>query len=180
MKFRLNENTDHIEAAMELVKCGQSMGWLLPEEEIPLGLPDIDERMRMALVQLKEDLKNEKKNMKMYWYDYAWILHLIKECNEKKMPTFRGLCFDGVSDWWKYLQQLEIKGVGNISTLNEYYNLKIDGKFPDWRFKDEPDFNGHSQDKPQRRHCNAYERVRRINIVRRFLKLFRQYQAVAA
>ena len=111
----------------------------------------------------------------MYGYDFAWILQLINECNKKKMPTFKGLCFDGVSDYRRYLLDLGIEGVPTVKVLDEYYNLIKEGKFPNWRFKDEPEFNEHNQDKHQRRHCSPSDRLRRINIVRRFLKIFLQY-----
>jgi hypothetical protein len=161
MLYRLTEIAEHQEAALHLMEAALLAGWVeAVEEDLPLKLPAADERMRKALVQLAEVLAKEGK--KMYGYDYAWILQLTDDDKGKTMPTFKG-----VSAFRNYLLQLGIDNVCGVSTLNEYYN-KVSGTFPEWRFTDEP------------APCDGYERLRRIQIARRFLELYRQCLTNAA
>ncbi|MBQ4387415.1 MAG: hypothetical protein II822_07425 [Prevotella sp.] len=152
---------------------GKSMGVLeAVEDDVPQRCPTVDERMRMALVQLREDLKSDKK--KMYGYDYAWILKLIKEYNGKGRPEFKDYVFNGTTDYHNYLLELGIEGVAGVSVLNEYANLVKDGDAKDWRFYDEPRLNAPDSDKQKRRNCSPAERARRNGIVSRFLVIYRQ------
>lgn len=179
MLYRTIDNTDNQEAASQWLKLGQTMGWVVAvEEETPLGVSAVDERMRIALVRLREDLKNEGK--KMYGYDYAWILKLIEEFNRKKKPEFMDYVFSGTTDYRSYLLNLGIERVAGVSVLNEYSNLIKEGTAPDWRFKDEPNPNEPNLDKQKRRKCTPYERTRRNGIVRRFLAIYRRNLAIAA
>lgn len=160
-------------------EMGQSMGVLKTKvDDDPLRWSAVDERMRMALIRLREELN--KKKEKMYRYDYAWILQIINEYNKKKIPTFKRFCFEGVTDWRRYLLRLGIEEVGGISMLSEYYSLVAEGEFPDWKFMDEPEPGEAYPDIGKRRRCSPSERLRRIGIVRRFLVLYRQSLAMAA
>ena len=156
---------DSDETAKLWFKMGKSMGVLeAVEGEVPLGLPAVDECMRKALLQLEANMNYAKK--KLHGYDYAWILQLTNDVKGDNMPTF-----NGVTSFRNYLLQLGIKRVCGISTLNEYYN-KVSGKFPEWTFTDEPN------------PCDGNERLRRVNIARMFLtiyrQLYRQYLAMVA
>ena len=159
--YHLTDNAAQQDARSHWLETGLLLGWVeAVEEGLPLKLPAVDERMRMALVRLREDLKKEGK--KMYGYDYAWILQLTDDDKGKSMPTFKS-----VSGFRNYLLQLGIDNVCGVSTLSEYYN-KVSGTFPEWRFTDEP------------APCDGNERLRRINIAYRFLELYRKYLVCAA
>lgn len=152
---------DANEPAKHWMMTGLGMKWLEEVEgEDSLRLPAVDERMRMALVQLTEKLKKEGK--KIYGYDYAWIYYLTVKDKGNTMPVF-----NSISSFRDYLLQIGITQVCKKSTLSEYFG-KVSGTFPDWTFKDSP--------KP----CDDNERLRRINIARRFLVIYRRCLAVAA
>lgn len=170
---------DSNEPAKHLILTALGMSWLEEvEEDIPLRLPTIDERMRTALVQLREDLKSDGK--KMYGYDYAWILKLIEEYNRKGRPEFKDYVFNGTTDFHSYLIELGIEGVPGVSVLNEYAFLVKAGDAKNWRFHDEPHLDAPDSDKKKRRKCSPTERARRNGIVSRFLAIYCKSTAMAA
>lgn len=112
------------------------------------ALPDsVNERMKRAL----DGLKTEK--LLVHKYDYIWIMHYINEHHLKEIDLY----FYSVNSYRDYIiTQTGHLQVASISTLSQYSNY-VDGRFPDWIFSDTND---------------STERLRRINIVRRFAAVF--------
>ena len=110
-------------------------------------LASVDERMKHTLHCL------EQEKTLVHGYDYVWIMRYINE--EHIKPT--GLFFCSVKSYRDYLTiYLGNVGVAGVSTLSLYYSYG-EGRFPEWTFSDTKD---------------ATERLRRINIARRFVVVF--------
>lgn len=110
-----------------------------------LQLPTVDARVQAAIQCLEKEGTIKRK------YDHAWIMRFVDEGKIKGLsPFYSEGCYI------RYMNELGIKGVAGISTLNQYYNT-VEGEYPNWTFTDTND-NG--------------ERIRRVNVVRRFLTVF--------
>ena len=130
------------EANRLLAKSFQSNGWAeIAESDDSLQLASVDERMKHAMDCLKQEGKLAHK------YDPVWIMQFINEGGIKEKLTFYS-----VPSFRNYLLEIGVEDVAGVSTLSQYKNT-IEGKFPDWTFTDTED---------------AFERVRRVNIARRF------------
>ncbi|MBR1449340.1 MAG: hypothetical protein IJ588_11430 [Prevotella sp.] len=117
------------------------------EEALPPLLSSVDERMKYALECLRRE------HVLVHKYDYVWIMRYINE--EQPRPT--GLFFISIKSYRTYLTlYLGIDQMAGISTLSFYYSSG-EGRFPEWTFTDTPD---------------STERVRRINVARRFAAIF--------
>lgn len=115
------------------------------EGDATLQLPSVDARVQYAMNCLNQENVIRKK------YDHAWIMRLIDEGEIKEIsPFYSENCYRG------YMHELGIEGVAGVSTLNQYYNT-VSGKFPNWTFSDT---------------TNNYERIRRVNVARRFYAAF--------
>ena len=115
------------------------------ECDATLQLPSVDVRVQNAIKCLNRDKIIRKK------YDHAWIMHAIDEGKIKEISPFYS-----VNSYRGYMNELGIEGVAGVSTLNQYYNT-VSGCFPDWTFSDTTD---------------NYERLRRVNVARRFCSAF--------
>lgn len=119
----------------------------IAESDNSLQLASVDQRMKHALDSLREEklLRNG--------YDYVWIMRYINEEHIKGL----GLFFNSVNSYLTYvtvyMQHHQIVG---LSTLSLYYSCGK-GWYPEWTFSDTDD---------------ATERLRRVNIARRFAVLF--------
>ena len=110
-------------------------------------LASVDERMKRALQCL------EQERILVHGYDYVWIMRYI---NEERIKS-TGLFFCSVKSYRDYLTvYLGNTGVAGVSTLSLYYSYG-EGYFPEWTFSDTKD---------------AAERLRRVNVVRRFAAVF--------
>ena len=83
--------------------------------------------------------------------DYTYLMIAGNEGQAKGMPFFRS-----PKEFLDYLKELELDGLPGRSTIYDTIS-KVDGKYPDWTFTDDP--------KPK-------EALRRKNIVRLFLSAF--------
>jgi len=118
----------------------------------PLPLADL--AMRNAILQLQSDAR--KREFTLHKYDYIWLMKYINE--EPKGITLPGI-FTAIETFRNYLaNQLGINGIGSISLLYNYSKFQF-GKFPEWTFTDTKD---------------AGIRLQRVNIVRRFIHIYRQ------
>jgi hypothetical protein len=118
----------------------------------PLPLADL--AMRNAILQLQSDAR--KREFTLHKYDYIWLMKYINE--EPKGITLPGI-FTAIETFRDYLaNQLGINGIGSISLLYNYSKFQF-GKFPEWTFTDTKD---------------AGIRLQRVNIVRRFIHIYRQ------
>lgn len=87
-------------------------------------------------------------------YDHAWIMELVNE----KSGEF-GMSFNGPQEYVDYIGMIEgIKDLPSADSIRKKKDVILN-KFPDWKFADV---------------INRIEEIRRINIAKRFLKLFRQ------
>lgn len=135
------------EANRMLAKSFQMNGMAeIAESDDSLQLPSVDERMKHAMDCLKQEGKLVHK------YDPIWIMQFIMEGGIKE----KGLTFYTVPSFRNYLLEIGVKDVAGVSTLSQYKNTIV-GRFPDWTFTDTDD---------------AYERVRRVNIARRFSSIY--------
>ena len=110
-----------------------------------LQLPSVDAKVKNAMYCLIHDkvIKNK--------YDHAWIMRLIDEGIIEGLPMF-----DSVNSYCEYMNELEVDGVAKVSTLSQYYKT-VSGNYPEWTFSDTND---------------NFERLRRVNVARRFLVAF--------
>ena len=83
--------------------------------------------------------------------DYAYLMMAANEGLAKGMAFFHT-----PKEYLDYLKELELDGLPGRSTVYDILS-KVDGKYPDWIFTDDP--------KPK-------EALRRKNIVRMFLSAF--------
>ena len=117
------------------------------ESDSSLQLASVDERMKHALDCL------ERENILVHKYDYIWIMRYINEEHIKDT----GLFFYSVNSYREYVTTyLYHHQIAGISTLSQYYSYG-EGRYPDWTFSDTKD---------------ATERLRRVNVARRFVKIF--------
>ena len=112
-----------------------------------LPLPLVDTVMRDTILQMQSEQKVN--SLKMNKFDYVWLMKYINE--EPKGIPLPGL-FYSVRTFRDYLVELlEINGIGSASLMAQYGKCQ-QGRFPEWTFTDIDD---------------EYERLRRVNIVRR-------------
>lgn len=117
------------------------------ESDSSLQLASVDERMKHALDCL------EREDLLVHKYDYVWIMRYLNEEHIKGT----GLFFYSVNSYRKYVTTyMDHQQIAGISTLSLYYGYG-EGNYPDWTFTDTQD---------------ATERLRRVNVVRRFIVLF--------
>ena len=119
---------------------------LVAENDSSLQLASVDERMKNALDCM------EKEGLMVHKYDYVWIMRYINEEHIKDT----GLFFCSVNSYHDYIAAYMCHQVAGLSTLSHYYCCG-EGRFPEWTFTDTKD---------------ATERLRRVNIARRFSVLF--------
>ena len=117
------------------------------ESDDSLQLAPVDKRMKHALDCLKQE------NLLVHMYDYVWIMRYINEEHIKDS----GLFFYSVNSYREYVTTYMCHHqIAGISTLSLYYSYG-EGRYPDWTFSDTKD---------------ATERLRRVNVVQRFIVLF--------
>lgn len=117
-------------------------------ESVDPTILSVDERVLKALLTLQEE------GLIKHKYDYAWLLTAINQGIVDDMSKF-----NSVKSFIDYVKSLGIDGVAGNSTLALYLGY-VNGRFPDWCFSDK---------------CDNREKIRRINLINRFLKLFRSY-----
>ena len=112
-----------------------------------LQLASVDERMKHALDCLQQE------DLLVHKYDYIWIMRYLNEEHIKDT----GLFFYSVNSYREYVTTyMGHQQVAGVSTLSQYYSYG-EGRYPDWTFSDTKD---------------ATERLRRVNVVQRFIVLF--------
>ena len=117
------------------------------ESDSSLQLAPVDKRVKHALDCL------EREQRFVHRYDYVWIMRYINEEHIKDM----GLFFYSVNSYRDYvITYMGHHDVAGVSTLSLYYSYG-EGRYPDWTFTDTKD---------------ATERLRRVNVVQRFIVLF--------
>ena len=137
-----NEAGRSLAHALQQNGCAQ-----IVESDSSLQLASVDERMKHALDCL------ERENILVHKYDYIWIMRYINEEHIKDT----GLFFYSVNSYREYVTTyLYHHQIAGISTLSLYYSYG-EGRYPDWTFSDTKD---------------ATERLRRVNVARRFVKIF--------
>lgn len=102
-----------------------------------------DRRVKYAIKQINDEGLIE------HLYDYTWLMQLMNEI--KDAPKFESPC-----SYLKYLNRIGIKGLPSVSSIQKE-NSMMAGKFPNWTFRKKDDD----------------ETRRRINVAKRFLKLYR-------
>ena len=114
-------------------------------------LPFVDSAVKNAILQMQSEAKEKK--LKLHRFDYVWLMKYFNEVHKKKKyPLF----FYSVQSFRDYLvKELQISGIGSVSLLSQYGNYQS-GRFPEWTFSDTDD---------------SGERLRRVNIVNRFLSI---------
>ena len=105
----------------------------------------VDDGFRKAVIALQDE------GLIKHKYDFAWLYAAIQKGLADGIAEFVS-----VKSFITYVTNLGIRGIAANSTLAQYYSY-VQGKFPDWTFSDTR---------------NAIEKSRRINLVKRFLKLF--------
>ena len=115
-------------------------------------LPVVDSAVKNAILQMQSEAKENK--LKLNRYDYVWLMIYFNEKHkEGKSPLF----FNSVQSFRDYLvKELQISDVGSVSLMSQYSGCQF-GHFPEWTFSDTED---------------SRERLRRVNIVNRFLSVF--------
>ena len=117
------------------------------ESSSSLQLASVDERMKYTLDCLKQE------GTLIHGYDYVWIMRYINEEHLKHT----GLFFCSVNSYRGYITAyMENATIAGVSTLSHYYSCG-EGRFPEWTFTDTKD---------------STERLRRINVARRFAAIF--------
>ena len=114
-------------------------------------LPFVDSAVKNAILQMQSEAKENK--FKLNRYDYVWLMIYFNEKHkEGKSPLF----FNSVQSFRDYLvKELQISDVGSVSLMSQYSGCQF-GHFPEWTFSDTED---------------SRERLRRVNIVNRFLSI---------
>lgn len=137
-----NEAGESLAHALQQNGCAE-----IVESDGSLQLASVDERMKHALNCL------QREKLLVHKYDYIWIMRYINEEHIKGM----GLFFYSVNSYRDYvITYMDHHQVAGISTLSLYYGYG-EGRYPEWTFSDTKD---------------ATERLRRVNIVQRFIVLF--------
>jgi hypothetical protein len=117
------------------------------EGDSSLQLASVDERMKKTLECLKQE------GTLVHGYDYVWIMRYLNEEHLKKT----GLFFCSVRSYRDYVMlYMSNTTIAGVSTMSYYYSCG-EGRFPEWTFTDTND---------------ATERLRRINVARRFAVIF--------
>ena len=123
------------------------------EGDSSLQLASVDERMKHALDCLRRE------GTLVHGYDYVWIMRYLNEEHLKKT----GLFFCSVRSYRDYVTlYMSNAAIAGVSTLSHYYSCG-EGRFPEWSFTDTHD---------------AAERLRRINVARRFAAVFTKHVLV--
>lgn len=91
----------------------------------------------------------EEKDLK-HKYDYTWIMEASNQCDD--MPTF-----DSPKSFVDFLKKNNCKNTPSEDSIEKKEPY---GDFPNWEFDD----------------CDSNETLRRINIARKFVKLYRSNQ----
>ena len=91
-----------------------------------------------------------------YPCDYAYLMVAMNESVVKGLPFFYT-----PKDFIDYMREAEFDGLPGRTTIYDTI-AKVQGKYPDWTFKDDP---------------KASEALRRKNIVKRFLSAFMRAQS---
>jgi hypothetical protein len=105
----------------------------------------VDDRFRKAVMALQDE------GLIKHKYDFTWLYAAIQKGLADGIVEFVS-----VKSFITFVANLGIQGIAANSTLAQYYAY-VQGKFPDWTFSDTR---------------NVIEKSRRINLVKRFLKLF--------
>lgn len=117
------------------------------ESDSSQQLASVDQRMKQVLEML------QREGTLVHKYDHVWIMRYINEEHIKKM----GLFFCSIKSFRDYLTQyMDCQQPASQSTLSYYYSCG-EGRFPEWTFSDTKD---------------ATERLRRVNVARRFAAAF--------
>jgi hypothetical protein len=103
-----------------------------------------DERIAKSI-----KVMNEEGTLK-HLYDYTWVMEVMNQT--KDLPHF-----DTPASFITYMEDLGIRRLPSESTINKKQG-KFNGKFPNWVFTD----------------CDKTEAMRRINVGKRFLSLYRK------
>ena len=146
--MELPDNEGNRELAEALTKIARA-SYVVYDDT--LQLPSVDVAVKNAILQMQSEAKENK--LKLNRYDYVWLMIYFNEKHdEKKFPLF----FYSVQSFRDYLvKELQISGIGSVSLMSQYSNYQF-GHFPEWTFSDTED---------------SRERLRRVNIVNRFLSI---------
>ena len=146
--MELPDNEGNRELAEALTKIARA-SYVVYDDT--LQLPSVDVAVKNAILQMQSEAKENK--LKLNRYDYVWLMIYFNEKHdEKKFPLF----FYSVQSFRDYLvKELQISGIGSVSLMSQYSNYQF-GRFPEWTFSDTED---------------SRERLRRVNIVNRFLSI---------
>ena len=137
---------DDSDEKRKLAEALKANGLVLIElEKITPIETSVELRFKKAIMALQNE------GLIKHKYDYAWLYAAIQIGVVDGMSIFAS-----VNSFIIYVTDLGIEGVAAISTLSQYYSY-VQGKFPDWSFTDTLDMR---------------EKTRRVNLVKRFLKLF--------
>ena len=141
-----NEVYRTLAEALEMI-----VGATFPMYNVTPQLPFVDSAVKNAILQMQSEAKENK--LKLNRYDYVWLMIYFNEKHdEKQFPLF----FYSVQSFRDYLvKELQISGIGSVSLMSQYSNYQF-GHFPEWTFTDKED---------------SRERLRRVNIVNRFLSI---------
>lgn len=146
MELPDNEGNRKLAEALKIL-----VGATFPMYNSTPQLPFADSAVKNAILQMQSEAKENK--LKLNRYDYVWLMIYFNEKHdEKEFP----LCFYSVQSFRDYLvKELQISGIGSVSLMSQYSNYQF-GHFPEWTFSDTED---------------SRERLRRVNIVNRFLSI---------
>ena len=146
--MELPDNEGNRELAEALTKIARA-SYVVYDDT--LQLPSVDVAVKNAILQMQSEAKENK--LKLNRYDYIWVMKYFNEKHkEGKSPLF----FNSVQSFRDYLvKELQISDVGSVSLMSQYSGCQF-GHFPEWTFSDTED---------------SRERLRRVNIVNRFLSI---------
>lgn len=146
--MELPDNEGNRELAEALTKIARA-SYVVYDDT--LQLPSVDVAVKNAILQMQSEAKENK--LKLNRYDYIWVMKYFNEKHkEGKSPLF----FNSVQSFRDYLvKELQISDVGSVSLMSQYSGCQF-GHFPEWTFSDTKD---------------SRERLRRVNIVNRFLSI---------
>ena len=146
MELPDNEGNRILAEALRII-----VGATFPMYNVTPQLPFVDSAVKNAILQMQSEAKENK--LKLNRYDYVWLMIYFNEKHdEKKFSLF----FYSVQSFRDYLvKELQISGIGSVSLMSQYSNYQF-GHFPEWTFSDTED---------------SRERLRRVNIVNRFLSI---------
>lgn len=146
--MELPDNEGNRELAEALTKIARA-SYVVYDDT--LQLPSVDVAVKNAILQMQSEAKENK--FKLNRYDYVWLMIYFNEKHkEGKSPLF----FNSVQSFRDYLvKELQISDVGSVSLMSQYSGCQF-GHFPEWTFSDTED---------------SRERLRRVNIVNRFLSI---------